>query len=332
MFMNTQYTQLTLQEREKIFVLRARGKTVTEIAGVLGRHKATISRELRRNRAPTYNRYSAHSAHKRSTERNKRRGRKPRLANKALRRHVVKKLLKEQWSPEIIARRLPSDLPGTRISHETIYKFVYAPDNPKRRELIHALTRQHCKRKHRGYSRKHCKTHIPSRISIKERPVVVLNRARFGDWEADTMVSRKSLAAIAVVLERKSRYTKLAKLAHKSASWMRSAINRRLGRLPEHMRRTITYDNGSENVEHLLINKRLGTQSYFCEPFHSYEKGGVEQVVGLIRRYLPKGCNLSKVSAQQLRMIEKRINNRPRKCLQYLMPTEVYKNAVALKG
>lgn len=146
------------------------------------------------------------------------------------------------------------------------------------------------------------------------------------------MVSRKSLAAVAVVLERKSRYAKLAKLKHKSADWIRTAINRRLGRLPEHMRQTITYDNGSENTEHLLVNECLGTKSYFCEPFHSYEKGSVEQVVGLIRRYLPKGCDLSRVSVQQLRMIEKRINNRPRKCLQYLMPTEVYKNGVALKA
>lgn len=330
--MNTQYTQLTLQEREKIFVLRARGKTATDIANVLGRHKATISRELRRNRAPTYNRYSAHSANRRSTQRNKRRGRKPKLANKALRQYVTRMLLKEQWSPEIIAHRLSSDMPGTQISHETIYKFVYAPDNHRRKELIHTLTRQHCKRKRRGYSRKHCKAHIPSRCSIKERSAVVLQRARFGDWEADTMVSRKSLAAVAVVLERKSRYAKLAKLKHKSADWMRTAINRRLGRLPEHMRQTITYDNGSENTEHLLVNECLGTKSYFCEPFHSYEKGSVEQVVGLIRRYLPKGCDLSRVSVQQLRMIEKRINNRPRKCLQYLMPTEVYKNGVALKA
>ena len=329
--MNKQYTQLTLQEREKIFVLRARGKTATEIAGVLGRHKATISRELRRNRAPTYNRYSAHSANRRSTQRNKRRGRRPKLANKALRQHVTKMLLKEQWSPEIIAHCLSSDIPGTQLSHETIYKFIYASDNPKRRELIQALTRQHCKRKRRGYSRKHCKTHIPSRCSIKERSAVVFQRARFGDWEADTMVSRKSLAAVAVVLERKSRYAKLAKLKRKSAGRMRSAINRRLGRLPKHMRQTITYDNGSENTEHLLVNECLGTKSYFCEPFHSYEKGSVEQVVGLVRRYLPKGCDLSQITARQLRMIEKRINNRPRKCLQYLMPTEVYKNGVALK-
>jgi IS30 family transposase len=330
--MNKEYTQLTLQEREKIFVLRARGKTATEIADILGRHKATISRELRRNRAPTYNRYSAHSANRRSAQRNKRRGRKPKLADKALRQHVTKKLLKEQWSPEIIAHHLSSDMPGVNLSHETIYKFVYGPDNPRRRELIQALTRQHCKRKRRGYSRKHCKAHIPKRCSIKERSAIVLRRARFGDWEADTMVSRKSLAAVGIVLERKSRYAKLAKLKRKSANRMRAAINRRLGRLPKHMRQTITYDNGSENTEHLLVNKRLGTKSYFCEPFHSYEKGSVEQVVGLVRRYLPKGCDLSKVSVQQLRMIEKRINNRPRKCLQYLTPAETYKNGVALKN
>ena len=331
MFMNTQYTQLTLQEREKIFVLRARGKTATEIADVLGRHKATISRELRRNRAPTYNRYSAHSANRRAAQRIRRRGRRPKLANKVLRRNVVRMLLKEQWSPEIIAHHLTDGVSDTRISHVTIYRFVYAPGNPKRQELIQALTRQHRKRKRRGYSRKHSKTHIPMRISIKERPAETFSRARFGDWEADTMVSRKSLAAVAVVLERRSRYAKLAKLQRKSAARMRAALNRRLGRLPEHMRRTITYDNGSENTEHLFVNKRLGTHSYFCEPYHSYEKGSVEQVVGLVRRYPPKGCDLSLVSAQRLRMIEKRINNRPRKCLQYPTQAECYKNGVALK-
>lgn len=330
--MNKEYRQLTLQEREKIFVLRARGKTATEIATVLGRHKATISRELRRNRAPTYNRYSAHSAQVRCVKRNKNRGRKPKLANRALRQQVTKMLLKEQWSPEIIAHRLPSTMPSLQISHETIYKFIYASDNPKRRELIHTLARHHCKRKHRGYSRKHSKAHIPLRISIKERPAEVLMRSRFGDWEADTMVSRKSLAAVGTLLERKSRYAKLAKLTHKSANRMRSAINRRLGRLPQHLRRTITYDNGSENAEHLLVNQRLGTQSYFCEPYHSFEKGSVEQLVGLVRHYLPKGCDLSTVSAQQLRMIEKRLNNRPRKCLNYLTPTEVFQHAVALKA
>lgn len=330
--MNTHYTQLTLQEREKIFALRARGKTATEIAHVLGRHKATISRELRRNRAPTYNRYSAHSANRRAAQRLKRRGRRPKLANKTLRRKVVKMLLKEQWSPEIVAHHLTHDVSATPISHETIYRFVYAPGNPKRRELIQALTRQHCKRKRRGYSRKHTKTHIPMRVSIKERPAETFSRTRFGDWEADTMVSRKSLAAVAVVLERRSRYAKLAKLSRKSADRMRAAINRRLGRLPRHMRQTITYDNGSENSEHILVNKRLGTRSYFCEPYHSYEKGSVEQVVGLVRRYLPKGCDLSLVSSRRLRMIEKRINERPRKCLQYLTPAECYKNGVALKG
>lgn len=330
--MDKQYKQLTLQEREKIFVLRARGRTVTKIACVLGRNKATISRELRRNRAPTYNRYSAHSANQRSIKRNRRRGRKPKLANKLLRQRVTKMLLKEQWSPEIITHRLAIESQGLSVSHETIYKFVYSANNSKRRKLIQALTRHHCKRKRRGYSRKHRKVHIPSRISIKERPAVVNSRTNFGHWEADTMVSRKSLAAVAAIVERRSRLVKLAKLRQKSAALMRAAINRRLGRLPRHMRQTITYDNGSENVEHILVNKRLGTRSYFCEPYHSYEKGSVEQVVGLARRYLAKGCNLSHVTVRTLKMSEKKINTRPRKCLQYLTPAEIYNNGVALKN
>lgn len=330
--MQKQYIQLTLQEREKIFALRARGKTATDIAEILGRNKSTISRELRRNRAPTYNRYSAHSANKRATLRIGRRGRKLKLANKPLRQYVIKMLLKEQWSPEIIANQLVKMFPGHQVSHETIYKFIYNAKNPKRRELIKTLTRQHCKRKRRGYSRKHCKAHIPLRRSIKERPVQAQDRQQAGHWEADTMVSRKSLAAVGVILERKARYVKLAKLKRKSARLLRSAINRRLGRIPRHLRRTITYDNGSENAEHLLVNKRLGTESFFCEPYHSYEKGSVEQVIGLLRRWLPKGCDLSQVSSQQLKKIEKRINARPRKCLQYLTPSETYKNCVALKN
>lgn len=330
--MQNKYIQLTLQEREKIFALRARGKTATNIAEILGRNKSTISRELRRNRAPTYNRYSAHSANKRAALRIGRRGRKSKLANKALRQFVVKMLLKEQWSPEIIANQTTKKFPKDSISHETIYKFIYDLRNPQRKRLIQALTRQYCRRKRRGYSRRHCKVHIPSRRSIRERPDQVQARQQAGHWEADTMVSRKSLAAIGVILERKARYVKLAALKRKSAGLLRSAINRRLGRIPRHMRRTITYDNGPENSEHLLVNKRIGTESFFCEPYHSYEKGSIEQVIGLLRRWIPKGCDLSKVSSRQLKKIEKRINARPRKCLQYLAPSDIYKNCVALKN
>lgn len=329
--MQKQYLQLTLREREKIFALRARGKTATNIAEILGRNKSTISRELRRNRAPTYNRYSAHSANKRSILRNGRRGRRPKLADKKLRQYVIRMLLKEQWSPEIIADQVVKKLPEHCISHETIYKFIYDTRNPKRRDLIKALARQYRRRKRRGYSRRHCKVHIPSRRSIQDRPAQAQDRKQAGHWEADTMVSRKSLAAIGVILERKARYVKLAKLKRKTAGLLRSAINRRLGRIPRHLRRTITYDNGTENTEHLLVNKRLGTESFFCEPYHSYEKGSIEQAIGLLRRWIPKGCDLSKVSSRQLKKIEKRINARPRKCLQYLTPSEAYKNCVALK-
>jgi IS30 family transposase len=330
--MQKQYIQLTLQEREKIFALRARGKRASEIARILGRDKSTISRELCRNRAPTYNRYSAHSAHKRSASRNSRRGRKPKLAEKKLRHYVVKMLLKEQWSPEIIAAKLAKIFPGKHISHETIYKFIYDLRNPRRPELIKALARHHRRRKRHGYSRRHRKTHIPSRRSIKERPARVNSRKQPGHWEVDTIVSRRTLVAIGVMLERRARYVRLARLRQKSARLLRAAINRRLGRIPKHMRRTITYDNGSENTEHVLVNKRIGTKSFFCEPYHSYEKGGIEQVIGLLRRWIPKGCDLSKVSSKQLKKIEKRINNRPRKCLQYLAPLETYKTCVALKN
>jgi len=143
----------------------------------------------------------------------------------------------------------------------------------KQYNLKHYLVRAHRLRKACGYSRKHAKSHIPQRVQP-------------GHWESDAIVSRKSKAAIAVMLERKSRKVRLAKLPAKTSRHFKNALTRRLSRYPKHMRKTITYDNGSENVQHMDINNVLGTQSYFCNPFHSWEKGSVENVIGLLHSHL----------------------------------------------
>ncbi len=191
--------------------------------------------------------------------------------------------------------------------------------------LILSLVRAHRKRKHRGYSRKHKTSHIPERISIQERPQAVLKRHDIGHWETDTISCRKSYQAVQVTVERKARYAKMAKLKTKSARAMSIALTRRLSRYPTNLRLSITYDNGSENAEHLRTNKILGTCSYFCQPFHSYERGTVENTIGLVRRFLPKKTNLAKISQDHLVKIEYWLNHRPRKCLGFKTPAEVFK-------
>jgi IS30 family transposase len=147
-----------------------------------------------------------------------------------------------------------------------------------------------------------------------------------GHWETDTAVSRKSKVAIQVSIERKTRYTKLAKLKSKSSREMSKALARRLARVPKRLRKTITYDNGSENVEHERTNKILGTKSFFCKPYHSWEKGSVENDIGIVRRFLPKKTDFAIVSSKDLRTRERWMNNRPRKCLNYLTPAEAWKD------
>jgi IS30 family transposase len=315
------YKHLTPNERDHLCVLKSKGQSLREIAKVLKRSPSTLSRELERN-APPVNTgyYLSHKAQERADKRNRESHRRQRLKNDFI-RHYAERGLRQGWSPELIAGRLATDHSGLSISHEAIYQWIYqeAP------HLILSLVQAHRKRKHRGYSRKHKKSHIPERISIKKRPKAILKRREIGHWETDTISCRKSYQAAQVTVERKTRYAKLAKLKTKSARAMSVALTRRLSRYPAPLRLSITYDNGPENAEHMRTNKILGTCSYFCEPFHSYERGTVENTIGLVRRFLPKKTNLAKISQEHLTSIESWLNNRPRKCLGFKTPAEVFK-------
>ena len=293
------------------------GKSPPSSSGV----PAPFSRELERNAPPVYTGYYlSHKAQERADKRNRESHRRPRLKTDSLRQYVEKRI-RLGWSPELIAGRLAIEHPELSISHEAIYQWIYQEAT----HLILSLVRAHRKRKHRGYSRKHKKSHIPQRISIQERPQTVLRRLHIGHWETDTISCRKSYQAVQVTVERKARYAKMAKLKTKSARAMSIALTRRLSRYPTNLRLSITYDNGPENAEHLRTNKILGTCSYFCEPFHSYERGTVENTIGLVRRFLPKKTNLAKISQDHLVKIEYWLNNRPRKCLGFKTPAEVFK-------
>ncbi len=320
MAMGNNYNQLNIEERVMIGILQAKGNSLREIGRKLGRTHSTIVRELKRNACPVHDQdYLAHRADAIAGKRKQKAGQRERLKNRKIRSFVRRKL-RQDWSPELISEWLRENRYDMYISHEAIYQYVHM-DAP---ELKKHLIRGYRQRKRRGYSRKHTKSHIPNRTAIAERPVQINNREEFGHWESDSMVSRKGKAALCIQAERKSRKIKITKLARKTAKLTRIAINRRLSRYPQRACLSITYDNGTENVEHEAVNKTLGTKSYFCAPYRSWEKGTVENRIGLIRHYVPKKTDIGLLSEREIRKIERRINNRPMKCLNYKTPNQVF--------
>jgi IS30 family transposase len=326
--MGTIYSHLCLAEREEISVLKAQGKSIRAIAEVLKRSPSTISRELKTNAPPVHKAYyRGHKAHERATTRNQQSHQRPRLKNDVVRSYVCDQL-RIGWSPEQIAGTLSKDLPGQGISYEAVYQYLYK-EQPA---LVAYLSRSHKKRWKRGHSRKHRKTHIPHRVSIDQRPQHIEQRSQSGHWESDTVVSRQGAAALLVLVERKSRFTVIEKLSRKTAGKTKTSIVNNLQLFPQHLRRSITYDNGPENTEHESVNMLLGTVSYFCNPYHSWEKATVENTIGLIRRFFPKKTNFDQLTHKDIRCVEILLNKRPRKCLNYQTPFEVFAQGVALTG
>ena len=313
------YEQITSDERDKIAIFKANGFSQNEIAKMLGRHRSTISRELRRNSSTQYHCYKSIHAHRRSCERKRQANSHSRLRNDKIRSYVEMKL-KDDYSPEQIAGRIRVDHPGLKISHEAIYQYIYS-DKP---ELSHCLARHYRIRKKRGKKNTGSVRTIPERIDITQRPKEIDSRSVIGHWESDTVVSRQSKVALAVTVERKSRLTKIIKIQRRTSQYYSQAVIDSLISIDPKQRLTITYDNGKENAEHLRINQALKVQSYFCQPYHSWEKGTVENTIGLIRRYFPKKTDFDKVTDEQIREVEHKLNSRPRKCLGFRTPAEVF--------
>lgn len=324
-----QYHQLSLDERDQLAAYRAEGLSICEIARRLKRNKSTISRELGRNKAPIYNAYGACRAEREARARKQRAGQRPRLKNAKIRSYVTRRL-RLRWTPEQIAGGLHKSHNDLSICVESIYRFIYDRRIRCQENFVPCLVRAHKRRFQRGHRHTHRDLHIPERISILERPKVVDARRQLGHWESDTVIARNSQSALNVMVERTSRLTKIQKLTRRTAKNLRTAITRSLSQYPKALRRTITYDNGQENVEHTIVNNVLGTRSFFCEPFHSWEKGTVENTIGIIRRTYPKKTNFDAVSATDIKRLERRMNNRPRKILNYRTPREVFNQSVAL--
>lgn len=319
------YTHLTQQDRFCIFHQQMCDFTKAEMARRLGRHRATIGRELKRFRRhpswPYYRQYYPEGAHQMAAERRARpRGfrwtkHRPLLA-------FVKKQLRQEWSPDQIAGTLPLLYPDDermRVSHESIYRYIKA-DRLGGGSLWKRL-RQNTKIRRKAYGSGARRCRIPDRVGIENRPPQVEARKQSGHWEADTMLGSKGRLGTAV--ERKSRYVIIARLPDGRACEFNAAAIRHFKKIPKAQRKTLTTDNGSEFIEHKTLSSRLGFKTFFADPFASWQRGSNENTNGLIRQYFPKGTDFSKVSYQRVAKIAMKLNNRPRKCLGYKTPAEV---------
>ncbi len=320
------YHQLRFEERHTLAVLKEQGQSLRQIARAIGRSVSTVSRELDRNRqGPRKRRWYVPSKAQQKADRLRVQShRRPRLKCVALHQEVVR-LLERGWSPELISGRLKrqrAELPT--ISPEGIYQWIYN----HRIDLVRYLARAHRKRRPRWKALKH-RVRIPGRRSIHLRPDAIQTRQEAGHWETDLVVGPGS-SALQVLVERQTRYTRLSLLPQRSAACSRAALTRLLESIPAAFRKSITYDNGSENSEHGVLNDDFDLQSYFCEPYHSWEKGTVENTNGLIRRFIPKQTILSSLSVTALVQLEDWLNDRPRKILNYQTPREAFQALVAL--
>jgi IS30 family transposase len=315
------YTHLSLAEREELYALRKMGLSFREIGNRLGRHHSTLSREWKRN-APYFQEYFPCRAHLKATNRACKQRSKAPLKNPMIFLYVREKLRKG-WSPEIIAGRLSLTHPNYSIHHETIYCYIYRKETRQDRlwEYLPLGRKKRMKKEGRSVRRR---SRIPDAISIDKRPKGVEKRKTGGHWETDNMEGKKEeKTVVSVTQERVSRYVMLSRLENGTAEAKTGSVIKRLKEKPEHLQLTLTTDNGSENSYHKEITKELGMSVYFCHPYHSWEKGSVENVIKRIRRYLPKKTTrLSKVSKEEIQMIEESINHMPMKCLGYLTPYE----------
>ncbi len=324
------YRHLSLNERYVIHHLCLYGLSCREIARRLERHHSTIDRELRRNGSSYAGGVYVHeAAQARAQERQRWLRPFRRRDHRRLYRYVVTGLSLD-WSPDQIAGRLRRDHPSDRrmrISHETIYQWIYR-DAAEGGTLFDHLRRHHkrrCKQGRYGTGR----GLIPGRISIAQRPAIVERRARFGDWEGDTLEGARGKGGIASLVERKSRYLLAAPLADKSAATMACGAKGALKRVPAILRKTLTVDNGKEFAGFKMIEEKTGLSVYFADPYSAWQRGCNENTNGLLRQYFPKGSDLSSLSRFELASAVKRLNHRPRKCLGYQSPHEVFTAAKA---
>ena len=324
---------LTLAEREEISRSVVAGHSIRSIAAQLGRAPSTISREIKRNGGQEG--YRASQADQSAWDR----GRRPKIGklaqNRALARIVAGKL-QRQWSPEQVAgwlkRTYPDDT-SRQVSHETIYRslFIQARGALKK-ELVEHLRRTRVMRRSRHHTQKTDQHgRITDTVSISERPASVEDRAVPGHWEGDLLFGSKN-SQIATLVERQSRYVMLARVDGKDTQTVVNALIKHAQKLPHELYQSLTWDRGKEMADHQRFTLATDIKVYFCDPQSPWQRGSNENTNGLLRQYLPKGIDLSAYSQAKLNAIARRLNERPRKTLNYETPAERFSQTVASIG
>ena len=314
------YTQLTQEQRYQIHSLLKMEHNQTEIAKCLGVHKSTVSRELRRNKGMRG--YRPKQAHQKAMSRKNHSRNHIMLETWA----VIEAKIRLEWSPEQVSDWLKRHA-GVEISHEWIYQYVLADKHAGGTLYRHLRCQKKRRKRYGSYDRR---GKLPNRVSIEKRPAVVDQRKRIGDWEVDTIVGKGHRQAIVSLTERKSRLVLLRKVERRTADLVSDAVIDLLRPISESLH-TITADNGKEFAEHERISRDLQIDFFFAHPFAAWERGTNENMNGLVRQYIPKNCEFGSISDSELLFITNRLNHRPRKCLDYKTPFEVFfEHSVAL--
>jgi transposase, IS30 family len=318
------YRHISQSEREVIYLSLHQGKSYRDIGKILKRDHRAIEKEIKRNGIPGKDprqTYSPSNAQKISEERRKE-SKRGKLDDPVLQNYVIRKL-GSLWSPEQISGRLKKKVPNLSLTAQAIYDFIYAKENKKLR-LWEFLRRKHPKRQLFNEGRVKTKA-IPGRIFIEERPIEITERKKAGHWETDLMEGVKSeRECLSVFTDRKTGLLIGEKLPDKKAETKKDSTLKLFERKPKYLIQSITQDNGVENYEHQRVGAELKCPTYFCHPYHPYEKGTVENTIGLIRQYIPKKTPLSTVTKSDINKIFWDINNRPRKRLDFLTPSEAF--------
>jgi IS30 family transposase len=319
------YKHFSLAERERFYALREQGISLRQIAKKLNRSQSSLTRELQRNikygREYFSNTYLPCKAQKLADKRAVKQRYKAPLKNPFVFLYVRKKL-RLGWSPEAIAGRLRLEYSEESICHETIYQYIYAKKTKTRgMKLEQYLTLKRKRRMKQNGRRVQRHSKIPEAVSIEKRARSIQKRRTVGHWETDNVIGKQTdKTALSVTVERKTRFTIITKLRDRTAQTKAAVL---IQRLHIYRPRTLTTDNGSENTNHQYIAKELDLLMYFCHAYHSWEKGTVENTNGRIRRYIPKGVSIDTIPEKYIRDLEEKLNNTPKKCLQFLTPHEM---------
>ena len=322
------HTHLSAEERLFIEFFLGQDMSCRDIAVALNRSHTSISRELRRN--SSLSGYRGQTAQKKAESRRKQPRHFRRQQHGPLVAYVDKRL-RSDWSPEQIANRIHMDYPDDgqmRVSVEAIYAWVYTAG--RHGSTVHKHLRRGRSRRRPQKLYGQGKRHLPERVGIADRPEEVASRGRFGDWEGDMISGSTGKAALATCVERKSRFVLAARTEDKTAASFNAAITAGMQTIPDDLRKTFTVDNGSEMANFKELEAQTGLKTYFCDARSPWQRGTNENFNGLLRQYFPRGTSFKKVTDEAVSKAVDRLNNRPRKCLGYLTPTEIF--ATALSG